>query len=172
MEVMKVMKYILSISLILVFFINLNAQDYFPDKCLGIWSGKMHVHSKGIIVDSVDVRMTIEKIPDSLHWMWKTEYISEKYPVTKNYKLILENPASNKFTLDENNGILLYSYVFGNKMFSNFEVQGTMLTSVYILGEDELIFEITSGKEIGKTGNEITNFSILNLQRSVLKRVK
>lgn len=132
----------------------------------------MSVYYHGKIVDSVDVRMTIAKIPDSLQWSWKTEYLSEKYPITKDYKLILEDASSNKFNLDENNGIYLYSYVFGNKMYSNFEVEGIYLTSVYTISKDVLIFEITSGKDLGTSGNDIRNYSVQNLQKSILKKIK
>lgn len=148
----------------------ISGQSYFPDQCTGVWEGQMTIYAEGVAVDSVAVKMTIEKVSDSLIWNWKTEYISEKYPITKDYKLILEDPSSNKYLLDENNGIFLYAYVFGNKMYSNFEVQGTYLSSVYTLQGDELIFEITSGKDIGMTGNDIRNFSIINLQQSILKR--
>ena len=147
------------------------AQTQFPDKCAGEWEGKMFMYNEGVIVDTVDVSMFIEYRPDSLDWTWKTVYNSAKYPqITKDYKLIKSEEAENKYILDENNGILLYSYVFDNKMYSAFEVMGSLLNSVYILNEDELIFEITSGKDIGKTGNDITNFSVMNLQRSILKR--
>jgi hypothetical protein len=163
------MKYFFLFCFLFTSSLQLIGQSYFPDNCAGIWEGEMLIYHQGNQVNQVDVRMEIERIPDSLKWSWKTEYLAPE-PIVKNYMLILEDPGSNKYTLDENNGILLYSYVFENRMFSNFEVEGNLLTSVYILENNQLIFEISSGKDIGKTENDITNFSVMNLQRTVLKR--
>ena len=164
------MKQVLIFFILLLFTFPISGQNYFPDQCTGVWEGLMTIYANGEAKDSVPVKMTIEKVPDTLIWKWKTEYLSEKYPITKDYKLVLEDPTSNRYLLDENNGIFLYAYVYGNKMYSNFEVEGTYINSVYILNGDELIFEITSGKESGMTTNDIRKFSILNLQQSILKR--
>jgi len=154
-----------------IIFSTLSAQDYFPDKCAGKWEGQMVLFSKGEIVDSVNVKMDIERNADSLSWKWKTVYNSLKFNVTKDYKLILEDTESNKYTMDENNGILLYSYVFDNKMYGSFFVNDLLLNSVYSLEGDKLIFEISSGKSIGESGEGIVNYSVSNLQRSILSRV-
>ncbi len=44
-----------------------------------------------------------------------------------------------------------------------------MLTSSYELHGDELIFEVTSGKKI-EDRKEVTNYSVLSLQRVVFRR--
>jgi hypothetical protein len=44
-----------------------------------------------------------------------------------------------------------------------------MLTSSYELQGDDLIFEVTSGKKI-EDRKEVTNYSVLGLQRVVFKR--
>ena len=46
-----------------------------------------------------------------------------------------------------------------------------MLTSSYELQGDQLIFEVTSGRKI-EDKNEVTNYSVLNLQRVVFKNAQ
>ena len=86
--------------------------------------------------------------------------------------MILPDSNSNYYILDEGEGLELRSYAVGNALFSNFAVQGSLLTSRYVLEGDELIFEITSGRIRDTTANDIINYSVPILQRSVLERVK
>jgi len=131
----------------------------------------MQLYKQGVVMDTIDVVMNIHPIPDTLCWTWKTIYVTPERTITKDYNLYFKKGSNNEYILDEGEGLQLFSYVFENRMYSNFEVEGSMLTSVYILNNEKLIFEITSGKDIGKTAKDIRNFSVTNLQRSVLKRV-
>jgi hypothetical protein len=142
----------------------------FPEKCEGKWAGNMIIYSQDKAMDTIDVSMVIEALQDTLGWTWRTVYTAPERTITKDYKLY--PLGGNKYDLDEGDDLHLFSYVFENRMYSNFMVQGSLLTSVYTLNGDELIFEITSGRDIGKTANDITNFSVMNLQRSFLRRVK
>ena len=114
------MKRLLLISIITLFSFNLQAQS-FTDKCLGIWNGKMEIFNQSRKIADVDVRMTISKI-DSTSWSWKTEYLSDKLPVTKNYILKLFDDQKGEYLIDEGNGIILKEQLFGNKMMSIFEL--------------------------------------------------
>lgn len=148
------------------------SQNHFPDKCIGIWKGTMMIYGRGILRDSVKVTLTVKKSEKPNEWMWRTEYHSEKMPMTKDYVLRLKDAEKNIYVTDENNGIELQDYLFGNKLYSVFETHGTYLTSSYELTNNELIFEVTSGKRIDPNGQEVTNYTVDNLQRVVLKRVK
>jgi hypothetical protein len=159
-------------ALCFLFVISVSAQDYFPDRCMGEWQGKMIIYINGIAVDTIDVSMSVERLPDTTGWTWKTVYVSPGRTISKDYKLYLAEGTKNNFILDENNGILLYAFAANDNLYSNFEVQGNLLTSVYRLENDKLKFEITSGKSLGKTGDDIENYSVSNVQISTLKRVE
>ena len=73
---------------------NLYAQEYFADKCEGKWKGTMYIYGKGQIRDSVPVELTVQKTSLPLTWVWKTNYLSNKNPIEKNYKLVLKDTAS------------------------------------------------------------------------------
>ena len=147
-------------------------QNPFPDRCLGIWKGMMHIQKDGNIRDSVEVVLTVAKTQDSSAWTWKTEYLSKTMPIVKDYRLRLKNKEKNQYCTDEGEGLELLDYLFGNKLYCVFETGGVMLTSSYELLGDELIFEVTSGKKQPVTHPEVTNYSVSNLQRVVFKRVR
>lgn len=148
---------------------NLCAQENFADKCEGKWKGTMYIYGKGQIRDSVPVELFVQKTSLSHIWVWKTNYLSKKNPMEKNYKLVLKDTASQTYLIDEGDGVELWSYYFNNKLYSVFETHDVMLTSSYELLGDELIFEVTSGKKI-EDKKEVTNYSVLSLQRVVFKR--
>lgn len=147
------------------------AQDNFADKCIGKWGGIMYIYGKGQLKDSVSVELDVQKLVDLDIWTWKTSYLSKTMPMVKDYKLKLIDKLTQTYSTDENNGIELMDYYFNNKLYSVFETHGVMLTSSYELNGDQLIFEVSSGKKITED-KEVTNYSVLNLQRVVFKRIK
>jgi hypothetical protein len=152
--------------------VAVHAQNSFPDKCIGTWKGTMMIYGRGVLRDSVKVTFTVTKSDKPNEWVWRTEYHSEKMPMTKDYLLRLKDADKGIYVTDENNGIELQDYLFGNKLYSVFETQGIFLTSSYELKGKELIFEVTSGKRIEPNGQEVANYTVDNLQRVVLKKVK
>lgn len=162
----------ISVILILIVTINTSAQSTFGDRCLGSWEGIMHIYSKGALKDSVLVRLTVEKTNTSNAWTWRTDYLSARMPMTKDYTLRLPDPTKNKYITDEGGGVELTDYLYGNKLYSIFETHEVFLTSTYELIGNELIFEVTSGKMEPITSSEIKTYSTDNLQRVVFKKKK
>lgn len=136
----------------------------------GEWSGLLLISNQGQITDSVEVLLTVEPLENSQGYTWKTEYLSKEYPIIKDYQLIPSDTLENVYVLDEQNEIYLYQYLHGNKLYSQFEVQGSQLSSSYELVDDRLIFEVISGKKLNVT-NGVTNFAVTNVQRAVLERL-
>lgn len=159
----------LLLLVLIALFSNAPAQ-FFGDRCLGTWEGMMYLYNKGVVRDSVPVRLTVNKL-DSLAWSWKTEYRSTKQPMVKDYVLRLPDPTKNKYITDEGGGLELTDYLFGNKLYSVFETQGVFLTSSYELLNGALIFEVTSGKKESSIHPDVTTYSSDNLQRVVFKKV-
>lgn len=143
----------------------------FPEKCIGTWSGTMQIYSLGILQDSVKVVLTVSDMGNE-SWAWRTAYISEKMPVTKDYVLKAKRDEPTIFILDEGDGTELIEYAFANKLYSFFETEGVFLSSTYELVEGQLTFEVTSGKKIENTQTQIANYSADVLQRVVFKRHK
>lgn len=163
----------ISIFVLLIFFgYKINAQSDFITKCIGKWHGTMHIYSSGKLRDSVKVELTIAKTDTPNLYTWKTEYKSEKMPMVKDYKMKLSETKPNCFITDEGDGIELENYLFHNKLYSVFETEGIVLTSSYEFISEKLVFEVTSGKKTESKNKNVTNYSVLNLQRVVFSRDK
>ncbi|MEM8889071.1 MAG: hypothetical protein AAGD28_13890 [Bacteroidota bacterium] len=163
----------ISISSLLFFFIlslGLYAQESFPERCEGLWEGTMYISAKGQIRDSVGIIFTVEKMDGEDAWVWRTQYLSEKFPMTKDYILRLHDKENQVYLTDEGDDIVLYDYLFGNKLYSVFETGGFLLTASYELRGEELIFEVTSGKVQEEKVKDISNYTVSNVQRVVLRR--
>jgi len=150
---------------------NINAQEIFADKCVGKWEGIMHIYAKGQLRDSVPVQLLVQKSTIPNTWIWKTSYLSKTNPMDKDYKLVLKDTATQNYITDEGDGIELRDYCFNNKLYSVFDTHQVLLTSSYELQGDQLIFEVTSGKKLD-VNKEVNNYSVLNVQRVVFKKVK
>ncbi|NBU35159.1 MAG: hypothetical protein EBS35_01100 [Bacteroidetes bacterium] len=148
----------------------LNGQTSFPEKCLGIWTGTMHIYNRGSQVDSVFIKLNVIRTDAPDTFIWKTEYLSEKFPMVKDYKLVISDAGKGVFITDEGDGIILMDYLFENKLYSVFETQGILLTSTYEWLGNQIIFEVTSGKEL-QTAHGVKSYSVLNLQKAVLRKM-
>lgn len=163
------MKTLLSILACLWMFLQPTAaQIPFGEACIGTWTGRMEIYAGGKLRDTVSVRLTVGKTTEPERWSWKTEYLSAKQPAVKDYRLRLKDAATGLYLVDEGDGTELTSYHFGNKLYSVFETEGVILTSTYELRENELIFEVTSGKK--GSPQSVVNYSVDHLQRVVLRR--
>lgn len=132
----------------------------------------MHLYAKGQLRDSVRVQLLVEKTNRPDTWVWKTSYLSPTLPAVKDYKLLLKDSSSQTYATDEGDGIELFDYYFNNKLYSVFETHDVMLTSSYELRGKELIFEVSSGRRLDGNNKEVTNYSVLNLQRVVFRKAQ
>lgn len=145
------------------------AQDLFPEKCIGRWAGMMYIYQHGHVRDSVPVRFTVKALTAE-SWTWKTEYLSTKMPMTKDYVLRLKDRDKKIFITDEGGGLELTNYQTGEKLYSVFETGGILLTASYELQEPLLVFEVTSGRKEEAKHPEVGTFSTTSVQRVVLTR--
>jgi len=148
-----------------------NAQEPFPDRCIGVWQGTMYIHQAGSIRDSVRTRFTVKKL-DSLSWTWKMEYLSTTRPIVKDYVLRTKDFSRGVFVTDEGDGIELTDQVFGDKMYCVFDVSGLLITASYELRGDKLVFEVTSGPVPKESVQEVRNYPVSSLQRVEMIRIE
>jgi hypothetical protein len=158
---------ILIICLGLLLSASLSAQQNFAEQCVGVWEGTMYIYSGGLLRDSVRVQHTLKPI-DKTSWTWKTDYLSQKLPMTKDYVLRQQEPSV--YVVDEGQNVLIPMRQSGNKLYSVFEVQGILLTSSYEWVNGQLIFEVTSGKKNSAADAQVGTYLINAVQRVVLTR--
>ena len=149
----------------------LYSQTEFAEKCMGTWKGVLYIYNNGNLVDSADSKLIVKEDTIDNSWLWRTEYTSPKYNIVKDYKLIYKE--KNHFVTDENNGIILNNYLYGNKLYSIFSVKENILTATYELINGNLIFEVTFGKKMDKEMHEdVYSYSTPTLQRVVYSKEK
>lgn len=164
------MKECLSCWMLVMVFISTAAAQSFPDNLTGTWAGVMRMYKDGKVRDSVNIRFTVKPGTAANTWSWKTDYLSAKMPMTKDYTLRLLNQATQTYELDEGGGVVLNDYLVGNKLYCVFETHEIMLTSTYELRDGALIFEVTSGKKLGEQ-SDVVNYSVQHVQRAILHRL-
>lgn len=130
----------------------------------------MYIYKQSVRIDSVPVRLTIAHTNKPEILTWKTEYLSPKRPMVKDYTLKSSDTRKGIFVTDEGEGTLLTNYLIENKLYNVFEVEGILLTATYELRNNELIVEITSGKKLANPTNGVSSYSVDNLQRVIYKK--
>ncbi len=94
------------------------------------------------------------------------------------YNLIEKDNDKGRYSLDENNGIILDVKVIENKIYSLFEVNDILLTTFITFETASMIFEITTtsknNKQVvytqGKFKTEVISYPITAIQKAVLKK--
>lgn len=146
------------------------AQTSFPDRCSGAWEGWMHIYSKGVLRDSVRVRHVVNPI-DSSSWTWRTEYLSDKLPMVKDYVLRALGKAGIEYVIDEGGGIEIPMHLVGNRLYGIFETQGILLTASDELTPEGLILEVVSARRVSQSDSLVNNFQVNAVQRALLKKM-
>lgn len=149
------------------------AQTLFPEKVTGQWEGMLHIYKHSLVVDSVKIVFEVKPTANKNEWVWRTNYLSPSKPMVKDYLLRLTDSIKQQYVTDEGGGLLLYAYYFDDKLYCIFETGGITLTSIYQLNNNnELIFEVMAGKKKATDSLGITNYSVDNLQKVYLRRIK
>ena len=147
------------------------SRGLFFDQCLGVWEGKMYIHGGGKLRDSVDIRFTCAPTDTLGRYVWRMDYLSEQRPMVKDYRLVVKDAERGLYIMDEGNGVELMEFVVGNKMYSNFKMGPTILTSSMERLGESLVFEVTSGTERAD-GQDLISFTVDYVQRVILMPIK
>jgi hypothetical protein len=146
---------------------------------LGEWEGELIIQSTSKPLQKVPMKIMHFKTDTVGTYGWFLIYGEDETKGTRAYYLKEKNVSKGHYVLDEKNGIFLDTYLAGSKMISTFDVDGSLITSVYDLQENgNMIFEIYFGKTDDATlsgGSEgipiVKSFEMGGFQRAELKRV-
>ncbi len=165
---MKLFLYIVSF---LTFGQIFSQEKIFPDDFLGNYKGKLEIVSANGKKE-IDMEFRFTKTDTIGTYKYVLVYNNEP----RNYFLIEKDKTKGQYSIDENNGILLQASVFGNGIFSMFEVNGSLITTTEKFYDDYMDFEImftniTKVETTGKGTEEIPTvkvYPILGTQRARL----
>jgi len=130
----------------------------------------MYIYSRGVLRDSVWVRHVVNPI-DSSSWTWRTEYLSDKLPMVKDYVLRARDKAGIEYVIDEGGGIEIPMHLVGNRLYGIFETQGILLTASDELTPEGLILEVVSARRVSQSDSLVINFQVNAVQRALLKKI-
>jgi hypothetical protein len=146
---------------------------------LGEWKGELNIESTSKSKQVVPMKIKHFKTDTIGTYGWFLIYGEDEKNGKRAYFLKEKDPSNGHYLLDEKNGILLDTYLAGNKMISSYHVEGTLITSIYTLKPDgNMLFEIYFGNtdQVNTSGgNEdipiVKSYKVGGYQRAELKRV-
>ena len=161
---------------------NLHAQTSninFPDDFFGNYKGVLDIHNaKGITKYPMEFQL---QPTDSLgHYQYTLIYGDGDNRQVRPYTLKAINKDNGTYIIDENNGIILDEKVIENRMYTVFEVGGTLLTTFITFEENQMLFEIVVIKVANKNSSggtseeipEVFSYPITTVQRAILTKEK
>ncbi len=157
--------------------------DSFPKSWLGNWVGDLNIYKENKLVQTLPMELEMLEIDSSDNYVWAIIYGEDKVTGRRSYELEILDAEKGIYRIDEKNTIKIESYLFGNKLYSQFSVMNSQLLCTYEKVDDKIIFEIISGSidPVSSTGSEIVegeeipvvkSFPITIMQKAVLSRKK
>jgi len=177
----------LSTKLFLILCIGLSFVSYsqltFPDSWVGNYKGDLSIYG----VDSVRMKLKmsldiVKTINDSIY-DWTLTYDFKGKKDVRTYSLLIVDKQKGQYQIDEKNSIVIDSYLHNDKIFTSFfKVMESYVIATYIKEENDIVFEIISGKSepISITGNtkqdeedipEVAAYLVNARQKAVLQKV-
>lgn len=176
---LKKFKYLLIVALLATYGSTAQNEESvaFPDDYLGVYTGILDIKSaRG--TQEVAMEFHLNATDSIGTYEYVLVYGEGDARQQRNYTLRTLNKEKGEYIVDENNGIILDDKVVGNRMYSLFEVQGTILTTFITFESDHMVFEIvaTNRKDSRTTyaenedKTEVISYPISTVQRAVLKK--
>ncbi len=151
----------------------------FPKSFIGNWKGKLQWMVAGKPTQTFTMQLRIKPTDSANKYTWQIIY-GDDAKDNRPYLLKPVDTAKGHWIIDENNGIILDSYVHGNAIHGAFTVQGNTIVDNYKVENGKMYVEFFSiklgeKKQSGKGTEEIPfvdSYRISSYQTGVLTRVK
>jgi len=115
----------------------------FPASFQGIWKGKLQWMMHGKATQEFDMQLHILPTDTLGVYSWKIIY-GDQQQDSRPYFLKAIDSSKGKWVIDENNGIVLSSYVMGNCVLGAFTVMGNTIADSYCLENNSIKVSFTS----------------------------
>ena len=152
----------------------------FPESWVGEWSGELEIWKGNGLAQTLAMNMSVQPADKVGEYHWLTTF-GDKAATSKPYLLRAIDAENGVYVIDEQNSIILESYLFDNKLVSWYVVMESLILATFEKKEEEIIFEILAGSEkpISITGGqkieeedipEVKTMPFNVMQRAVLKK--
>jgi hypothetical protein len=115
------------------------ARSGLPADWHGRWTGTLKITPVAGDPQETPMEMVIEPLKDSKNYRWRIVY--GKGPA-RDYELIPQEKAGH-FVIDEKNGLLIDAWLVGSTVYSQFQVEDSLIPVRYERTGDTLRFSLT-----------------------------
>ena len=156
-----------------------NCDSIFPKCFIGNWKGKLQWMIAGKPAQEFTMQLNIQPADSAGQYTWQIIYGDDNKD-SRPYILKPADTAKGHWVIDEQNGIILDSYVHGNSVHGAFTVKGNTIVNNYKIMEGMMHVEFFSInlKEKNQTGKGtedspfVENYRIKSYQTGVLLKVR
>ena len=150
----------------------------FPQNWVGSWQGQVWVRdiATGRQLYLLPMKLTVAPLRGDSLYSFIMQYDTS---APRNYQLVLEDQATNRWITDEQNSIFLKGYFFDGHYVDLFQVNQSLLRTDFELRNGQLIVRMETWREDRKelTGTEIPDITVYTyppgtLQYGVMQRQK
>lgn len=157
----------------------IKCDSVFPKCFTGNWKGQLQWMVSGKPTQTFTMQLRIQPTDSANKYTWQIIY-GDDAKDNRPYILKLVDTAKGHWIIDENDGIILDSYVHGNSIHGAFTVQGNTIVDNYKVEDGKMQVEFFSikladKKQSGKGTAEtpfVDSYKISSYQTGVLTRVK
>lgn len=146
----------------------------FPEAYFGSYKGDLLI--KGAQIERTISMEFHMKATDSIgKYQYQLVYIVDGKRQERNYNLITKDALKGEYTIDENNGIILSARQFDNRLYSFFEVQGSLIFTLEEFYDNYMIFEVIASnkkEKVESVGAEEDNPEVFAYPVTVSQRAK
>jgi len=141
----------------------------FPEDYLGSYKGPLVMKTPSG-EQTISMEFHLNATDTEERYEYQIIYINQGNRQVRSYTLIVKDELKGDYLVDEHNGIELEAKLFGNKLFSVFEVEQSLLLSTQTFFKDHMLFEILfsrSDKGITTGNNDATSPEVISYPLSV-----
>lgn len=160
-----------------------NKDFIFPDDWMGYWKGDLEIYKENKLVRTLPMALDHAFTDTVGYYKWGIIYGPDSIAGRRDYYLNTVDAEKGHYQTDEQNSIFLDSYLFGNQLAAQYNVESITIQSNYTLIGEELHFEILAiGKDpVSITGDKIVkgdtipkvvSFPIQTKQKAILRKVR
>jgi len=173
---MNVFKVLIFVGIVFKAYAQEQTTLNFPDDVLGNYKGDLVIkNAKG--TQTIGMEFNLHATDSTGYYTYQLVYIADGKRQERNYNLIVKDKDKGEFLIDENNGIVLGANVIDNTLYSVFEVNTSLLTTIETFYDDRMEFKIIFSNLKNKTVSERTEdtpevsaYPVTVVQKATLKK--
>lgn len=178
---MRLLPRVLAAAVVLLLYCPLSAgalQAGLPSSWDGVWRGRTTLTWASGKAEAADMELHVLPIPGGQAKTWKVIYAFSDRREVREYEIRpLDGGGPGRLVIDEKNGFLIDNYLAGDTLYSQFTINGNLVTTRFALRGEAIeveltMFDVKSPRLTKLTGGnfEVASFSPKYVQRGVLRR--